>query len=310
VSDWPWATPQATRAGLRARLIGFPAAERELRTYDIVFRRLLVRLYAADPGRWVVKGGVALLLRLDPNRASRDIDMTFMDAAGEHAVALDALTRATEIQLQPDDFFSFRVHPAPLTDRLGDDDTLHVTVDVHVGAQLYRTIGVDLARPAADVPSQVLRSFGTLTGVPAVDDLPPINVLHLALQIAEKTCAMFERHGDERKFSTHSRDLVDIAMIATQVECIDAAEVRRYLASEQQRRTGKGSLDGPLPAEFGLPTQQVAAWGATWQKATRGAPLSIDHALEVADRFLTPLLGGDDVTVWSAAEQRWQPDSA
>ncbi len=302
---WPWATPEATRAGLRSRLQRFPPAERELRTYDIVFRRLLVRLHAVDPGRWVVKGGVALLLRLDPNRASRDIDMTYLDVAGEHALALQALRRALDTAVEPDDFFSFHLREAPPPTELGEDDTYQVTVDVHIGGQPYRVIGVDLARPAPAVPSETLTSFGELTGVAAVDQLPPVQVLDLALQIAEKTCAMFERHGPGRTHSTRSRDLVDIAMIATQLDGVDAAEVRRYLVSDWQRRAHKGSLTGLPPTVFRLEDDQVADWRRTWPKATRGVPITIDDALGIAAGFLTPLLSGDDITTWSAVRQRW-----
>jgi len=52
---------------------------------EVAYRRLLARLFAARPDGWVVKGGVALLLRLDPNRTSNDIDITYIDEAGEHA---------------------------------------------------------------------------------------------------------------------------------------------------------------------------------------------------------------------------------
>lgn len=41
-----------------------------------VFERILVRLDASDPGRWIVKGGMAVEFRLgDRARATRDLDL-------------------------------------------------------------------------------------------------------------------------------------------------------------------------------------------------------------------------------------------
>lgn len=62
-------TPEALRAALEDRLrnegagSGTDVARLRRRT---VFERLLVRLERASPGTWVVKGGMALELRLGP----------------------------------------------------------------------------------------------------------------------------------------------------------------------------------------------------------------------------------------------------
>lgn len=76
--SWPWASPEATRTGIAQRVKArHPPAEIQLRLYEVAFRRLLARLEVAAPGRWVLKGGVALLLRLDPSRTSNDIDIAY-----------------------------------------------------------------------------------------------------------------------------------------------------------------------------------------------------------------------------------------
>lgn len=64
------------RLNRRARMTG--EATMRLRK-NVVFQRLLARLLAISPGRWILKGGLALDLRLSDRgarpRATKDIDM-------------------------------------------------------------------------------------------------------------------------------------------------------------------------------------------------------------------------------------------
>ena len=76
---WPWRSPEATRQALTAKTRArHPQELRGQRLREIAYRRLLARIFATQPERWVVKGGVALLLRLDPNRTSNDIDLAYV----------------------------------------------------------------------------------------------------------------------------------------------------------------------------------------------------------------------------------------
>ena len=106
--SWPWRSPQATRQALTDRIKArHPPEQRPQRLREIAYRRLLARVFAEQPERWVVKGGAALLLRLDPDRTSNDIDLAYVAEAGEHAVALEALDAALAHDLG--DFFEFEL---------------------------------------------------------------------------------------------------------------------------------------------------------------------------------------------------------
>lgn len=106
--SWPWRSPEATRQALTAKTRArHPQELRGRRLREIAYRRLLARIFATQPERWVVKGGVALLLRLDPNRTSNDIDLAYVAQAGEHAVALEALVEAAAHDMG--DFFEFEI---------------------------------------------------------------------------------------------------------------------------------------------------------------------------------------------------------
>jgi hypothetical protein len=89
-----YATPAAFRTALEARLLAHSKATRlaldRLRK-QVVFERLLARLLVAAPGRWVLKGGFALDLRLGTRaRSTKNLDVARGDAV-EQATA-DLLT--------------------------------------------------------------------------------------------------------------------------------------------------------------------------------------------------------------------------
>ncbi|WP_459979902.1 nucleotidyl transferase AbiEii/AbiGii toxin family protein, partial [Mycobacterium avium] len=74
-----YSSPQALRTALEHRLL---MASREagvgldrLRR-RVLFERIMARLQAAEPGLWVLKGGMALEVRLsDAARVTKDIDV-------------------------------------------------------------------------------------------------------------------------------------------------------------------------------------------------------------------------------------------
>lgn len=71
-------TPHALRTALEQRLLNRSRAtgvalDRLRRR--VLFERILARIQAAEPGKWVLKGGMALEVRLDTEaRVTKDID--------------------------------------------------------------------------------------------------------------------------------------------------------------------------------------------------------------------------------------------
>ncbi|MCP9486309.1 MAG: nucleotidyl transferase AbiEii/AbiGii toxin family protein [Gaiellaceae bacterium MAG52_C11] len=95
---------QALEQRLKARAAGDGARiarDRKRVAYD----RLLARLNAAAPDRWLLKGGFALDLRLHERaRATRDVDVEWQAAEEE---LLDVLIDATSIDVG--DYFAIQV---------------------------------------------------------------------------------------------------------------------------------------------------------------------------------------------------------
>jgi hypothetical protein len=305
---WPWRSPQATRQGLADRVRArHPPDRRQQRLREIAYRRRLARIFTSQGDRWVVKGGAALLLRLDPNRTSNDIDLAYVGEAGEHAVALQSLVEAAALDLG--DFFEFEIDRAAVTEVDPGhplERAIGVPVQARIGGRVFADFSVDLALPRDDdVAVEWVEPDTTLTGEPEVDAIPPVALLALPAQVADKVCALFERHGADEKPSSRARDLADIAMIATQKD-IDGAALAHHLRREEARRLQAGTLLQPLPAQLRLDAEQIADWGPRWKKATRGAPIEFGDAQTIAAAFMDPVLSGAaDPMVWSAGEQRW-----
>jgi len=146
----------------------------------------------------------------------------------------------------------------------------------------------------------------TLTGEPAVDEIPPVALLSLPAQVADKVCALFERYGSGKFASSRARDLADIAIIASQ-KSIGGTELTNEVRREERRRLEAQTLAEPLPAALRLADEQISDWGSRWHKATRAAPIDFDQAQAVAAAFMDPVLKGTvEGKQWSPAEQYWR----
>lgn len=307
MSDWPWDSPEATRRGL-SDLISrtHPEDQRPVRMREVAYRRLLARLFAARPAGWIVKGGVALILRLDPNRTSNDIDISFVEEAGEHAVALEALR--ADVATDLGDFFDFIVGRPADESVTGAQGSLEIPVTAMVGGREWARFSVDLNLPDTELPGEELRSQTPLTGKEAVDLVRGAVVLAVPQQVADKVCAIFEVHGASGARSSRARDLADIALVAEQVDGVEGAAVIAKVHDETSRRRARGTLTADLPDSLALEPGQETEWRERWDKATRGAGLDFDSALASARAFVDPILSGSAAgMVWDSAQRSWSP---
>jgi len=300
MSEHRYTTPAALDRAVTDRVRQrYPAGEVAARRNEVAYRRLIARLFALSPDGWVLRGGYAMILRLDPNRTSNDIDVAYVRAAGEQATALRELERAMPLDLG--DFFTFE---AVRVGQATPERARRVTVRCRLGAREFATFRVDLAAPDRDVPMERLAELPPLVGVDQVDGTPPILVIAWPQQIAEKACAMFESHEGIR--SSRARDLADISLIAQQIDGIEGNELIAAVRSEEERRRTR-SLPGGLPARLMLAPEQEAEWRIMFPSAARNAPIQFDEALETSQRFLDPALDGSAAgMVWDAQRRAWR----
>jgi Nucleotidyl transferase AbiEii toxin, Type IV TA system len=106
----------------------------------VAFDRLLARLAAAEPGQWLLKGGVALQLRLGSlARTTRDMDLLL---ASPCSPIYAALAHAAHLELA--DWFEFTV--APARDRLPGvgEGGLRFPVTALLDGRVFESFHVDV----------------------------------------------------------------------------------------------------------------------------------------------------------------------
>jgi hypothetical protein len=291
-----YATAAAFRQALDDRLkseavrTGLPLAR--LRK-QVAFELFLRRLVAVAPDRFVLKGALALELRLRATtRPTRDIDLGRDD---NEQRAIEDITAAQQLQL--DDFFTFI---AIRTDELDTADEF-AAVRFHLTAQLagrtFEQFTLDIgftdtipARPDPIRTSDLLAFAG----------IDPIELptLPLPQHLAEKVHAYTRSYGTSGRRSTRPKDLVDILLIATS-EPIDAAALRSALEttfSERKRQELPASLPAP-PADWATPYRRLAA--------EVDVEPDLTPAYTAAAAFLDPILAGRAQGTWSPTQSSW-----
>jgi predicted nucleotidyltransferase component of viral defense system len=260
---------------------------------QVAFELFLRRLVAVAPNRWVLKGALALELRLKATtRPTKDIDL---GRADDEQAAIEDITAAQQLAL--DDFFTYA---AIRSDELDHTDEF-AAVRFHVTAQLagrtFEQFTLDIgftdsipAKPDTIKTSDLL----AFAGIDPID-LPG---LPLSQHVAEKVHAYTRTYGATARRSTRPKDLVDILLIATS-EPIDARALRDALEStfaERQQHELPNSLPTP-PSEWADPYRRLAAG--------IGVEPDISAAFAEAATFLDPILAGRSDGTWDAAHKRW-----
>lgn len=258
----------------------------------IAFERLLARLAAAAPERWVLKGGFALDLRMaDQARFTKDIDLAW---SADEDDLLEALSDAA--REDAGDWFEFVVRRAPAPpDRLGGSHRFAVSCSL-AGRQFESfvlDVGVQEHRPAVErIESPDRLGFAGLEPV-------SFDVIALAPQIAEKLHAYVRIYPGDRP-TTRTKDLVDFVLIA-ELFTLDARQLGSAIAETfSQRDTVQPTKLPPPPADWAAPYRTLAL--------EVGIPEDLDVGFARAQALLDPVLGGRTTdSRWDPNEQQWLP---
>src|SRR5665811_1944451 len=211
----PSLSAAAFRASVRDRLkteakkSGRPVKELQR---EFVLQRFLSRVLSAADSQWGLKGGTGLLIRLPGARYSQDLDLLHPSENLEAAIEeLKELSRGPGR-----DSFSFVVgDPVRMS---GGAAGVKVKVDTYLGTTLYCTFPIDLSTELPFVAQVEHRRPRPVLEVPGVDPLPEFTLYPLPDQVADKVCAMYERHGPTATPSSRFRDLVDLVLIVSNFE--------------------------------------------------------------------------------------------
>lgn len=295
-----YASAAAFRQALETRLLALSRSQGSslvrLRN-EVAFDRLLARLLIAAPGRWVLKGGLALDYRFG-TRARTTKDMDLAGAAGEEVATSDLLAAA---DLDMGDYFSFSIERTAKLDQLFEGAAVRYHVRADLGARRFEDFVVDIGfdLPPGWEPELLigpdLLSFAGIDPV-AAPSLP------LELQVAEKVHAYTRGYGVDGVGSTRVKDIVDLALVASAAE-LDAGRLRRAIGETFVHRSGRSTppaLPRP-PADWAVPFGRLAG------EIHLAADLDGGHQL--AARLLDPILSGNVTTGrWNAVGQAWLAD--
>ncbi|RJQ10194.1 MAG: hypothetical protein C4558_05210 [Dehalococcoidia bacterium] len=308
--DARYRTPQALNRAITDRLRTLSAETgqplQDLRR-QFAYDRFLSRVFTAQPERWVLKGGTAMLARLGAYaRHSDDIDLLSQtQGVSESEALLEAeLALRQAVTTDLNDQFRFTLDPGR---RVADGGiALRVTVTAFLGVTEFARFHVDLV-----VGLHMTGSPDTLGALVAVDlpGLAKVNyvVYPIVDHIADKVCAFFVEHrrrDGESMSSTRFRDLVDLVLFAHNAAPA-AGDLRHALQSERARR------NLVLPTTF--PTPAAPGWRQGYQTAARDArdieETDLDRGLETARRFIDPVLSGTATGVWDPDSLEWVGDT-
>lgn len=206
-------SPRALRTALEHRLL-----QRSTETgvsldrlrRRVVFERVVARLSSAEPGAWVVKGGMALELRLrDDARLTKDLDLGLRD----NEVTAESLhERLIEVlALDPaGDRFVFAVGGPERMAEGAQHVTWRARVEARLADTMFGSIQLDIAPRPYELTATdhvELPSLLDFAGVPA----SVVEIIDIHRHAAEKLHAMTRDFGDRE--NSRLRDLVDLVLM-------------------------------------------------------------------------------------------------
>lgn len=295
-----YASAAAFRMAIEQRLLNL-SHETELSLArlrnTIVFDRLLARLSAAAPNRWVLKGALALDFRLESaGRATKDIDLVRRD--NEEAATEDLIT-VQAIDL--DDYFVFAIEKVEQREEGQEGAALRFRARAELAGRLFDEVIIDISfsDPLQWEPER-LRGPDLL----GFADIEPAEVpaLPLEQQVAEKLHAYTRVYGSGHS-SSRAKDLIDLVLIKSYAT-LDASRLR-----EAMRETFRSRALQDLPSSVPEPPPD---WETAYRKLA--TEVGIDPTLSVglaeARALLDPILKGEAIGHWDPAHQHWEGDSS
>jgi predicted nucleotidyltransferase component of viral defense system len=292
-----YATSGAFRTALEHRLLT-AAREANLPVVRlrklVVFDRLLARLLSVAPDRWLLKGALALDLRLGArSRTTKDMDLARQD---DEAAATTDLLAAQAVDLG--DYFTFAIERTGRLDAALEGAAVRYHVAAALDGRPFEDVIVDVgfADRLVVVPetlpgSDLLRFAG----------ISPINIPTVPIEqhVAEKVHAYTRTYASGRR-SSRVKDLVDLVLIRSAI-AFEAARLREALRAIFAQR-GSHALPQALPPP-------PSAWVVPYRRLAIDVGLDADVAVgyRLAAAFLDPILGGSapDTARWNPLRGAW-----
>jgi len=178
----------------------------------VVFERAVARLAHAEPGVWVLKGGMALEVRLgDRARLTKDIDFGLRDGGGGPTALRERLVDALSVDPFADRFVLAAGPVSELSPDGGGHLTWRSSVTAHLAGRPFGTVKIDVSPRAHELEhtdTLPLPNSLAFAGVHA----PCVEVIDVNRHAAEKFHGMLREFGDRE--NSRVRDLLDLVLLA------------------------------------------------------------------------------------------------
>jgi hypothetical protein len=261
-----------------------------------IFERFLARIVAHLGDRVILKGGMALQLRIEGARTTRDVDLRM---SGDPSRMLDDLRRAGQRVLDGD-FLTFTVEPDPKHPTFEGDGVTYegqrFRVEAALAGKIYGArFGVDvgfgdsMAYPPEIVSGGDLFLFAGISPV-------SVHVYAREVHIAEKLHALTLPRA---RANTRVKDLPDLALLATTGPFESTALREAIRATFAQR----GSHE--IPPSIVAPPDRWSAPYASMVEENNLRWATLDDLTAAVRAFLDPVLRGDEGT-WDPPAWTWR----
>lgn len=207
-------TPAALRAAFEDRLQN----EARNRSIDLgrlrrraVFERILVRLEVAQPGKWVLKGAIALEVRLkERSRSTKDLDLAIREDLTAGDEIRELLMEGLAKDVDGDGFIFETSAPKDITAEMGGRPGWRFSIEAILAGRQFAQVRLDVvARPEEVTDTERLPLPGLMgfAGYTVRD----VEVVSAAQHFAEKLHALTRSYGGRE--NSRVRDLVDLILL-------------------------------------------------------------------------------------------------
>lgn len=259
----------------------------------VAFERLLARLLHNEPDAWVLKGGLALQLRLGQHaRTTKDMDLMWRHSAADlHQLLNNAVT------LDLNDWFRFIVEqPKSEEEPLpggGRRFYMHTQLDSRPFEVFHVDVGINdpMIEPVQLLQMPALLDFA---------DIPPTVApcFPITQQLAEKVHAYTRPHASGA--STRVKDLIDILLLAGLQPILGLPLHQALRATFPARNTHPQPMNLPdPPKDWRQPFQRMAdETGLPWH--------DLSDAVAPVQQFVDPVLQSSNVGNWNPLTWKWE----
>ncbi len=176
-----------------------------------MFERIIARMQAAEPGQWVLKGGMALEVRLrDDARLTKDVDLGLRDDVNSAPDLHERLIDILAVDLDHDYFIFTAGPPERLRDDSGGVPTWRAKVSAQLADKPFGRIQLDVSPRTHELHATdrlAIPSSLAFAGIPTVE----VEAVDIHRHAAEKFHGMLRDFGERE--NSRVRDLVDLAIL-------------------------------------------------------------------------------------------------